>query len=125
RLDNEEYLKSFDADIGKWGFDWMDAEATKLLNSERWATRYIGHKTYETCSNEPPTEEEAKGLNKELIRKGLYSQARFKKLKDDFNINVWPKIRERACAIEDWILREYSMSSINRGYLAEQRRESI
>jgi hypothetical protein len=124
-LANDQLFKSYDQDLGRYGKTWDLAMHDKMGNADYWAAQYLGHEGPETCSSEPPSEEEAVELDPELLELGEYQVARYEKMMKHFDHEVWPVLRSRYCAIEDWILRDYTMNAINKGELAKARREDI
>jgi hypothetical protein len=124
-LANDQLFKSYDQDLGRYGKAWDLAMHDKMGNADYWAVQYLGHEGPETCSSEPPSEEEAAELDPELLELGEYQVARYEKMMKHFDHEVWPVLRSRYCAIEDWILRDYTMNAINKGELAKARREDI
>lgn len=124
-LASDHLFKSFDQNLGRYGKSWDLAMHDKMANADYWAAQYLGHEGPETCSSEPPSEEEAAELDPELLELGEYQVARYEKMMKHFDHEVWPVLRSRYCAIEDWILRDYTMNAINKGELAKARREDI
>lgn len=124
-IESDNYLKSFDSSLGKFGRQWDLAVHDHMANADYWAAQYLGHEGPETCSSDEPTTEELGYLDPELIELGEFQVARYEHMMKKFDHEVWPAIRSRYCAIEDWILRDYTMNDINKGALAQARREDI
>jgi len=124
-LQDDSLFKSFDQNLGKYGLSWDQSMHDWMADADQWAALYLGHEGPETCSKEPPTEEERAVLDPELLEMGEFQHARYEHMMHHFNHEVWPAIRSRYCAFEDWILRDYTMNPINKGELAKARREDI
>lgn len=123
---NDDPMSGFDKLLGDKGKTWDFNQDLKLKTEVRkWAKLYIGHDSYKTVSNEPPTDGELPRMRSGLVKRGLYNKARYNMMVEEFENKVWPVIRSRCCAIKDWALRDYTMNAINRGVLAEARREDI
>lgn len=124
-LQDDTLLKSYDENLGQYGLGWDEAMHDWMADADQWAALYLGHEGPETCSKEPPTDEERAILDPELLELGEFQMARYEHMMRNFNHQVWPAIRSRYCAFEDWILRDYTMNPINKGELAKARREDI
>lgn len=124
-LSDPSAFHACDENMGSRGMTWDREMNHHMRDDAHWAKVYIGHDSFKSCSNDEPTEDELKKMRPNLVSKKLYNKARFAMLRDDFLANQWPLIPERFCAIQDWILRDYFMSDINRGELARMRREDI
>ncbi len=129
-----DFLKSptrfaeYDKDLASHGLDWDYKMNYEMNDIKKWGRLYIGHESHQTCSNEPLAPEEIARMKPNMLKmasKGFNSKARFSLMMADFEMDIWPQIRDRYCAIQDWILRDYTMNEINKGEIAKARREDI
>lgn len=124
-LKNPDIFKEYDKNLSLRGRLWDLDMNEDMKDEKKWGRIFIGHDSFETCSNEMPDGDELPYMNRRLIEKGAYNRARFSLMMKNFSENEAPEIRRRYCAIKDWILRDYTMNEINKGEVAKARKIDI
>jgi hypothetical protein len=109
----------------KFDMEWDESFERAINDTDFWAKAYFDGKNPSDFPNHEPDAEEAKTLDARYLDAGRYDLARYHKAYAEFEAGPLREIRLRNAGFKDWALKDFSMSAINRGEYAKDRRLDV
>ncbi|MDT8924978.1 hypothetical protein RBE51_19505 [Pseudomonas taiwanensis] len=105
----------------KFDMEWDESFERSIDDVDRWAKAYFDGKGPADFPNHEPDAEEAATLDRNCMEAKRYDLARYNKAFKEFEAGPLRQIRIRNAGFKDWALKDFVLSSVNRGEIAKNR----
>jgi hypothetical protein len=105
----------------KFDMEWDESFERSIDDADRWAKAYFDGKGPADFPNHEPDAEEAATLDRTCMEAKRYDLARYNKAFKEFEAGPLREIRIRNAGFKDWVLKDFVLSSVNRGEIAKNR----